>query len=123
MRRIANHTMAVACVFGFAWVLLGALGAHQFAGSLQEGSRHLFETAGKYHIVHALALLCCGFLMRERVGLAIRIAALGFFLGLILFCGSLYVVALGGPANLVKMTPVGGTLFMVAWLSMALGVW
>lgn len=82
-----------------------------------------FKTAAEYQLIHALALLAVGLLMRQ-VGSrrALTVAGWSFLLGIVLFSGSLYVLVLSGVRAWGAVTPLGGVLFLVGWGSFALGV-
>ena len=102
---------------GASAVLLGAFGAHALRGVLDAGGRELWRTASQYHFWHALALAiaCLG-----PPGRARRIALSAFTVGIVVFCGSLYALALGAPRWCGAITPLGGLAFIVGWI--ALGV-
>ena len=106
-------------------VLLGAFGAHAAAAILTPDSLATWDTAVQYHLVHVLALLITGVLSglaRDGAGRrALLIAGWAFQVGIILFCGSLYVLAFAGPAWLGPVTPLGGVAFIVGWLALAVG--
>jgi uncharacterized membrane protein YgdD (TMEM256/DUF423 family) len=104
-------------VAGASAVLLGAFGAHALRGVLDPAGRELWRTASQYHFWHALAwAVAC----LSPAGKARRIALCAFALGIVLFCGSLYALALGAPRWCGAITPLGGMAFIVGWV--ALGV-
>ncbi|MDZ7923339.1 MAG: DUF423 domain-containing protein [Marinagarivorans sp.] len=97
-------------------VMLGAFGAHALKSMLSPQALQTWHTAVQYHFVHVLALLAVGVLLKlSAVHVAGKIAGLAFMLGIILFCGSLYWLALGGPKILGPITPLGGLSFIVGW--------
>ena len=100
--------------------MLGAFGAHGLAGVLGESGSATWDTAVQYHLVHALALCLCGALMHVRARTSLTVAGWAFALGIFLFSGSLYLLALGGPRLLGPMTPIGGVSFIVGWAALAL---
>ena len=79
----------------------------------------LFETAARYQMYHALALLIVGILasLRQFSRPLLKLAAFAFILGIFLFCGSLYLLALSGITWLGAITPLGGTAFLAGWLA------
>lgn len=102
-------------------VMLGAFGAHALKGRLDDYSLGVYEKAVFYHFVHALGLLIVSVL--ARVG-AIRESAGAWVcwllsIGILLFCGSLYVLALSGVRALGAVTPLGGLSFIAAWFLLA----
>ena len=102
---------------GASAVLLGAFGAHALSGILDARGEDLWHTAVGYQFWHALAFTLGAFVApRGRA----RYVALGAFLiGIVLFGGSLYALALGAPDRLGILTPVGGLAFVVGWLALA----
>lgn len=112
--------LIVAGLSGATAVALGALGAHRLAADLAErGMTRSWETGSKYHLLHSLALLALAALIQRAQGTARRRlnAALWCWLaGLLLFSGSLYWYAMGGPRFLVYVTPIGGLILIAGWL-------
>ncbi len=108
-------------VNGFLAVALGAFGAHGLKTRLEANATlDVFETASRYHMYHALALLAVGWLA-SRAATSLTTAAGWCFLGgTVLFSGSLYVLALTGFKKLGMITPFGGALFLAAWVLVAL---
>jgi uncharacterized membrane protein YgdD (TMEM256/DUF423 family) len=112
-------TLTAAALAGAAAVVLGAFGAHLLRASLDEHALATWHTAVDYQFWHALALLATGVLMRSRATNALRVAALAFGIGIVLFCGSLYLLALGAPRGFGAITPLGGVAFIVGGLALA----
>lgn len=81
----------------------------------------VWDTAVQYHLIHALALVLSGALRDRADSRAIRVAGWSFALGVPLFSGSLYLLALNGPAMFGPVTPLGGVAFIVGWLALAAG--
>ncbi len=101
-------------------VALGAFGAHALRARLAPDALATYQTAVQYHFWHALGLLAVGILMtqwpEER-----RLACAAWLLvtGLLLFSGSLYLLAVTGERALGAVTPFGGGAFIAAWLLVA----
>lgn len=114
-RRILLCGVALA----FAAVVLGAFGAHGLASVLnQRGTSHIWETATRYQMWHALALLLLALTpLPGRMRLA---ASICFAAGIAFFSGSLYWLAMGGPHWLGPVTPLGGLLFLAGWICLAI---
>jgi uncharacterized membrane protein YgdD (TMEM256/DUF423 family) len=113
--------VAIAAVALALAVLLGAFGAHALRARLGADQLAIFRTAVDYHFWHALGLLATGTLMLVRPGTPGLSWVAGFLTtGLILFCGSLYLLALGAPEWVGTLTPVGGLAFCAAWILLAL---
>lgn len=104
---------------GASAVLLGAFGAHALRDVLDAPSRELWHTAVDYHVWHALALALAAGLGRGRRG---RFALAAFAIGIVLFSGSLYALALGAPRWTGIITPFGGLAFIAGWIALGLSL-
>lgn len=104
----------IAGLLGVLGVILGALGAHALEDSLQQSGRtDVWNTAVLYHLVHVVAIYATSLTpLHQRL---IRAAGWFWSLGILMFSGSLYVLALGGPAWIGPITPVGGLAFIIGW--------
>lgn len=103
--------------------IAGAVGSHALPG-LDEGALHSFETAVQFQFFHGLGVV--GIVLLGLTGLGGTLRALAAWLmlaGAALFCGSIYVKTLGGPAGSVALAPYGGVAFMVSWALLAASVW
>ena len=105
-------------ISGFLAVALGAFGAHGLQARLADaadGAKRLswWQTAAHYHLMHALALAVVAMVIAHAP--QARYAGVGFVVGTVLFSGSLYVMALGGPRWLGAVTPLGGAAFLIGW--------
>jgi len=80
-----------------------------------------FNTAAEYHMYHAFGLIALGLVARTPPARGHIVAAWCFILGIGLFSGSLYALVLTGVTKLGAITPIGGLLMIIAWISMALG--
>lgn len=122
MARASNaSTLALlaAGTLGLTGVALGAMGAHALKVTLAErGMTVPWDTAAKYHLFHAVALLGVAHVARvESPGAErwVRWIVRCWVVGTLLFSGSLYGIALGGPRWLGPVTPLGGVALMVGW--------
>jgi uncharacterized membrane protein YgdD (TMEM256/DUF423 family) len=97
-------------------VAAGAFGAHALKTWLPAERMSAFETAARYQVTHALALLACAWVMQSWPGRAPLAAGACFVAGAVLFCGSLYGLALTGSAALGLITPLGGIGFLAGWI-------
>ena len=106
--------------FGLTGVALGAMGAHALAATLAgRGMAHAWETAARYHLFHAVALLGAAVWLRTAAGAAASRMLWGarcWSAGIVLFSGSLYWLASGGPRWLGPVTPFGGIALMAGWV-------
>ncbi|HEY2623800.1 MAG TPA: DUF423 domain-containing protein [Dyella sp.] len=115
MRQTVSVTGVLIGLAGASAVLLGAFGAHALRGVLDARGSELWHTAVSYHFWHALALALTGVVAQGR---ARRVAIVAFLLGIVVFCGSLYVLALDAPRWVGAITPLGGVAFMVGWMAL-----
>lgn len=109
--------LLVGALSGFLVVALGAFGAHALKGTLASYGRDIYEKAVLYQMFHTVALLAVGILQRQNAAFAP--AGWLFLIGMILFCGSLYVLAITGVKWLGAITPFGGLAFLAGWLWLA----
>lgn len=111
--------LVAAALLGALAVVLGAFGAHALRESLDERSLAIWQTGVDYQFRHVLALLAAGLLARTRASRATMLAAVAFLIGIALFSGSLYALALGAPRAVGAITPIGGVAFIAGWLALA----
>ena len=119
----ARLALLCGAVAMFAAVAAGAFGAHALAGRLAPGMAAAWQTAVQYQAWHALALVGVGLLQlqwpaRRSVGVAGTL----FAAGIVLFSGSLYVLALTGARGIGMVTPFGGVAFLAGWAVLAWSV-
>ncbi|HEX3762473.1 MAG TPA: DUF423 domain-containing protein [Kofleriaceae bacterium] len=103
-------------------VAAGAFAAHGLRERLDARALEVFETGARYHMYHALALIAAG-LVAGSAARGAAIAAWLFQVGIVLFSGSLYVLALTGTRGLGAITPLGGLAFLAGWLWLAWAAW
>ncbi|KHF25387.1 DUF423 domain-containing protein [Solemya velum gill symbiont] len=119
MNRHARQLISLGAINGFLAVALGAFGAHGLKTIASVKQLAWFKTGTDYHMVHALAiLLCAAIAMQLDNRSLVRISYL-FQAGILIFCGTLYLMALGAPTWLGAITPIGGTALLVAWAWLA----
>lgn len=119
MRQPASMTGVLVGLAGASAVVLGAFGAHALRGVLDVRGSELWHTAVSYHFWHALALTLAALIARSR---ARRVAMTSFVAGIVIFCGSLYALALGAPRWFGAITPMGGVAFIVGWIAMGIAL-
>lgn len=120
---MANRILVIGALMALIGVAAGAFGAHGLRPILSEKMMTVFETGVRYHLVHALAMVIAGL---SAQGFGHRIfawAGWSFFIGLLLFSGSLYTLALSGIRGLGILTPFGGLAFLIGWGLLARGYW
>jgi len=109
-------------ILGGLSVMLGAFGAHSLKERLTEKSLATFQTGVQYQFMHSIALILVGLLMLslgEESNKRLNRSGWFFAVGILLFSGSLYSLALGGPRWLGPVTPLGGLCFMIGWVLLA----
>ena len=119
----AKLFIALGAALGVCGVALGAFGAHALKSRLAPDALALWNTATQYLFWHALGVLAVGLvcaLLPENTWLRFSGAALAA--GILLFSGSLYLLALGAPKGLGAITPFGGLAFIAGWVAFALAV-
>jgi uncharacterized membrane protein YgdD (TMEM256/DUF423 family) len=121
---MAKLFITLASLSGMLAVALGAFGAHALRDKLDDYSRGVFETAVQYHFYHSLALLAVGILALSQPQTALlKSSGWLFFLGILIFSGSLYVLSISGVKWLGAITPLGGLAFIAGWACLAATGW
>ena len=110
-----------AALFGFVAVACGAFGAHALRGRMSPEMLAVWETASRYMMYHAVALLVLSGVARRSTSRTVPIGAWCFIAGVCLFSGSLYALALTGQRAFGMITPLGGVCLLAGWLSLAIG--
>jgi len=109
-----------AAIIGALAVILGAFGAHALRGQTDALSLQLWHTAVEYQFWHALALLG---LLIAPASKSRTLSFWAFVCGIVLFCGSLYALALGAPRALGAVTPLGGLSLIAGWCALGAAFW
>ncbi len=102
-------------LFGFLAVAFGAFGTHGLAKRIPAERLEAFESAVRYQMYHALALLFIGILEHVLPGIRLDIVGWAFVVGTLLFCGSVYMYALTEMKWLDGVAPVGGIVLLIGW--------
>jgi len=112
----AKRWLMVAALCAFTAVAIGAFAAHGLKAVLSVKELAWLDTASRYQMYHALALLGVAAIQARGVGDKwLQISACFFAGGILLFCGSLYALAFVSVKWLVYVTPLGGLLFLIGW--------
>ena len=109
--------LAIGSLLMFLAVAAGAFGRHALKSRLSPELLETFEIATRYLIYHALAIIAVS-LLAPRSGAAVQVAGVLFALGILVFSGSLYAIALTGARWLGAITPIGGLLLLAGWLAL-----
>ena len=112
--------VTLGAVSGLIGVGAGAFGAHALRARMSPAVLAVFETAARYQMYHALALLGAAWVVSRWPGGLATAAGWLFLTGTIVFSGSLYALALTGVRWLGAVTPLGGLCFLVGWVCLAL---
>jgi len=122
--KTARIALIAAAFAGASAVALGAFGAHALRNVLDERALGVWRTAVDYQFWHALALFGTALLARHASPTrALRVAVFAFGVGIVLFCASLYALALGAAHWIGAITPMGGALFVIGWIALGVTVW
>jgi uncharacterized membrane protein YgdD (TMEM256/DUF423 family) len=113
----------IGALLGFVGVAAGAFGAHALRARLTPEDLAIFETAARYQMYHALALLGVAWVIGRWPGGAASAAGWLFVAGTLVFSGSLYLLVLTGARWMGAITPLGGVALLAGWLALAWAVW
>jgi len=119
MTHSKSNFIAISACFGFFGVVLGAFGAHGLKNILSPDLMTVYHTGVLYHLIHTIALLGFGIIHRHYAG--VQWPGWCFSAGIIVFSGSLYLLAITGIKLLGAITPIGGLLLLCGWLGLFLG--
>ena len=114
--------VSIGAIFSGLSVMLGAMGAHSLKNVLTEKKLSAFQTATEYMGYHGLALILVGiicFQLPENGSKALKKVGILFTVGILMFSGSIYILAFDGPRLFGPITPIGGLCFMVGWFIFA----
>lgn len=121
---MAKLFLTLASLSAMTAVIFGAFGAHALKNRLDEYSLGVFETAVQYHFYHSLALLAVGIIALQQPQVALlKSSGWLFFLGIVVFSGSLYILSITGVKWLGAITPLGGLAFIAGWACLAAASW
>jgi len=120
---VERRFFALGAVLAMIGVAAGAFGAHALKSRLTPDMLAVFEVGVRYQLVHALALLAVAWAITRWPGRAALYAGALFIAGIVLFSGSLYLLALTGERSLGAITPVGGVAFLAGWACLAWAAW
>jgi uncharacterized membrane protein YgdD (TMEM256/DUF423 family) len=107
--------LALGAAFGFLGVGLGAFGAHALKARLTPEMLGIFEIGVRYQMYHALALVAVGVVALSRPSALLTAAGYSLAAGILVFSGSLYILALTETRWLGAITPLGGLAFLIGW--------
>ncbi len=115
--------LKIGAIFGALSVILGAFGAHALKETLLSSGRfETYETAIKYSFYHSLALILVGILSKEFTNKWLNYSGTCYIIGTIIFSGSLLILCFSGVKAMGAVAPIGGTLLVLAWIFLFLGI-
>lgn len=122
-----KNFLSIAAFIGALSVLLGAFGAHSLKTVLTNESLNVYETGVRYQFYHVFALALTGILYKTYPNKSLVRAGWLFILGMIFFCGSLYLLTYGTAIGTSftwagPITPLGGFFFILGWIYLGIGI-
>ncbi|KTD01301.1 DUF423 domain-containing protein [Fluoribacter gormanii] len=118
-----KHFIAIGALSAMVATILGAFAAHGLKAQLSDYQMHIFQTGVFYQFTHSLTLLFVGVILWHINNRLIRISGWLFFIGILLFSGSLYLMSVLNVKAIGIVTPIGGTCFIFGWILLVLGIY
>ncbi|UCG72603.1 MAG: DUF423 domain-containing protein [Chromatiales bacterium] len=124
MQTVERVIIVTGCILLTAAGALSAYGFHGLADSISPAKQESWHWAVDMQFYHALGMVLVG-LLGGRIGPSwpLRLAGAAMLAGILIFSGLIYAETLGAPESIGEIVPTGGTLFMLSWLLVAIGVW
>ena len=116
---MARTWLLIGSIAGGLGVSGGAFGAHALKSQLSDDMLAVFETGTRYLLIHAVVLLLVGVLAQRSDARSLRVAGGAFSVGMLIFTGTLWLLAISGIRWLGAITPIGGTALIVGWIALA----
>jgi len=110
-----NYLM-LGAISGSLVVILGAFGAHGLKDILDESSKSIYNKAVLYQMFHTMGIFVLGIINKIQPEIQLSLVGWAFLFGIILFSGSLYILAITGIKSLGMITPIGGIFFIIGWI-------
>ena len=110
--------LPVAGFFAFLSVLLSAFGVHKLGHGMSTTNVYYFMTAARFEFAHSLALFAIGLFgfVATKPFRLLRVAAYLMVVGIVFFCGDIYLATIFNVHSILLLVPVGGVAFLLAWL-------
>ena len=115
--------LLLSAFFGFFSVALGAFGAHALKAIRDEYHLKVFHTGVDYQFFHTFALALVALLLQQGDSSWLRASGHAFWIGILVFSGSLYLLTLTQVGKWGAVTPLGGMSFLVGWILLFIGIW
>ncbi|WP_156290188.1 DUF423 domain-containing protein [Oceanobacillus salinisoli] len=114
--------LVLGAVNGFLAVALGAFGAHGLEARLTEKQLGTWNTAVQYQMFHTMGLIAVGLLLAKFQSGSLTWAGWMFFIGIVIFSGSLYIYSTTAVKTFAMITPIGGVAFLIGWVLLGISV-
>ena len=114
--------LLIGAMSGCLVVIMGAFGAHALNELLDDYGKSIYNKAVLYHMFHSIAILILGLINKIQPEIQLSMAGWSFVFGIILFSGSLYILAITGIKSFGMITPIGGVLFIIGWIFLIIRV-
>ncbi|MEM7183962.1 MAG: DUF423 domain-containing protein [Spirochaetota bacterium] len=118
-----RQVLLFAAISGFVGVALGAFGAHALKDTMEKNFWDAYQTGNRYQMYHTIVIFSIQFLQTKQASILLAWSLRLFVIGICLFSGSLYLLAIFGWNKLGIITPIGGVSLLVAWTLLALHLW
>lgn len=125
LTNIQKRLLVIGGIIGMLGVALGAFGSHGLSSLLEANGRTgTYDTAVQYHLIHAVVLVFVALLHSKSLfHIAFSRAAMFFIVGILVFSGSLYILAIFNVGFMGAIAPIGGTSLILGWGSIAWGAY
>ena len=110
----------IGAISGCLVVIMGAFGAHALNEILDDYGKSIYNKAVLYHMFHTIGILIVGLINKIQPEIQLSLVVWSFLFGIILFSGSLYILAITGIKSLGMITPIGGILCIIGWVFLIL---
>ena len=120
--RTSKQFIALGCFFGLGSVLVGAFGAHALEQRITISDIETIRLGAQYQMYHAFALILTSTFNMKKPKKNLWLACWFFSIGTIIFCGSLYTIALSGISSFGMIAPIGGIILIGGWVSFGIGI-
>ena len=110
-----KYSIIIGTILGMTSVIMGAFGAHYLESFLDSDAIKVFETGARFQMYHAFLLIIVGLMQHSWPSRVSVFATIFISVGILIFSGSLYVIALSGISMIGAITPVGGLSLIIGW--------
>lgn len=110
-----KYSIIIGALLGLTSVIMGAFGAHYLESFLSSEAISIFETGARFQMYHALLLIIIGLMQGNWPSRLLTVTTIFISLGILIFSGSLYVIALSGISIIGAITPLGGLSLIIGW--------